>query len=69
MPNPEPSKLPTPPPHIPFERQDAIINFADLSSDGNHIFAGPGAFLLPTRDNSLQSHVSHGKMDASLETH
>ena len=69
MPTPEPSKLPTPPLHTSFKRRDAIINFEDLSSDENHIFAGPSAILLPTRNNSLQSDVSHGNMDTSLETH
>ena len=69
MPTPAPSKVPTPPLHIPFEQQDTIINFEDFSSDGNHILAGPSAPLLPTGNNSLQSDVSHGNMDASLETH
>ena len=70
MPTPEPSKLSTPPPYTPLERQDAIMNFEDLSSDGNHIFADPpGAPLLPASTNSLQSDVSHDGMDASLETH
>ena len=69
MPTPEPSKLPTPPLHIHFERQDTIINFEDLSSNGNHILAGPSAPLLLTRYNSLQSDVSHGNVDTSLETH
>ena len=68
FPNPGPSKLPTSPPPIPFERQDAPINSENVSSDGSDIFAGP-APPLPTRDNSLQSSMSHGNMDASLETH
>ena len=70
MPTPAPSKLPTPPLHIPFEQQDTILNFEDFSSDGNHNFAGPPAAPhLHTRTNSLQSDVSHSNMDASLETH
>ena len=46
------------------------MTFEDLSSGGNHNLAGPTtASSLPTRTNSLQSDVSHGNMDASLETH
>lgn len=64
-----PSKLPPPPPLIPFERQDAPINFEDLSSDWSDIFGDPGPLPAPTRNESLQSNTSHGNMDASLETH
>ena len=70
IPTTEPSKLPPPPLQISFERQDAIINFDNLSSDGSQIFtAPPGAPLPHTRNNSLQSDVSQGNMDGSLETH
>ena len=68
-PTPGPSKLPTPPPPIPFDRQDPPTHFEDLSSDGNDIFACPGPLPLPTRKNSQQSNTSHGSMDGSLETH
>ncbi|CAD6582229.1 MAG: hypothetical protein ASARMPREDX12_000870 [Alectoria sarmentosa] len=69
FPTPAPSKVPTPPPPIPIERQDAPLNFEDLSSDGTDICAGPGPPPLPTRNNSLQLNTSHGNIDASLETH
>ena len=69
IPNPGPSKLPTPPPPTPFERQDAPINSENVSGDGCDIFASPGPTPLPTRNNSLQSNMSHGNMDASLKTH
>ena len=66
---PGPSKLSTPPPLTPFERQDASNIFEIVSSDGNESFAGPGPPPRPTCNNSLQSNMSHGNMDASLETH
>ena len=68
FPTPRPSNLPTPPPPIPFKRQNAPINLENVSSDGNDIFAGRGP-PLHTRNNSMQSNVSGGNMDASLETH
>ena len=68
FPIPRPSKVPTPPPPVSMERQDAPIHPEDLPSERNNIIAGPGPPPLPTR-NSPQSNVSHSTVDASLETH
>ncbi len=67
-PTPAPAKLHTPPPPIPFEPQNAPMNFESLSNDVNDIFASPGP-PLHTRNNPQQSIMSHNNMDGSLETH
>ena len=52
-----------------MERQEAPSSLEDLSSDRNDIIAGPRPPPLPTRNDSPKSNVSHGAIDASLETH